>query len=355
MKIAIYTIALNEEQFVKRWAESAKYADYLLIADTGSTDGTVQTAQSLGVNVVPITISPWRFDDARNAALAVLPNDIDLCIALDMDEILVEGWRELLEGINPDTTRPRYRYVWSWLGDGTPGLVYGGDKIHRRHGYRWRQPVHETLTPASVERQEWIGLEIHHHPDETKSRSQYFPLLELAHREAPHDERTAFYYARELYYHKNYEKAIEEFKRFLALPTATWAPERAAAMRFIAKMGCESMRWHTLATLESPDRREPWVDLAQHLHDIKDWEGCLLATKRALAITEKAMEYLCEAEAWGSRPHDLASVAFWNLGRKPEAIEQCRVALEAEPDNQRIQGNLAMMLEGLQQLLDGSQ
>jgi hypothetical protein len=36
MKIAVYTVALNEEQFVERWYNSAKDADYLLIADTGS-------------------------------------------------------------------------------------------------------------------------------------------------------------------------------------------------------------------------------------------------------------------------------------------------------------------------------
>ena len=71
MKIAVYTIALNEVKFVKRWAESAKDADYRLIADTGSTDGTPEIAKdSLGVNVVRISISPWRFDLARNAALA---------------------------------------------------------------------------------------------------------------------------------------------------------------------------------------------------------------------------------------------------------------------------------------------
>ena len=42
MKIAVYTIALNEEQFVETWYESAKNADYLLIADTGSTDATIE-------------------------------------------------------------------------------------------------------------------------------------------------------------------------------------------------------------------------------------------------------------------------------------------------------------------------
>ncbi len=48
MRIAVYTIALNEEKHVKRWYESAKDADYLLIADTGSTDKTVEIAESLG-------------------------------------------------------------------------------------------------------------------------------------------------------------------------------------------------------------------------------------------------------------------------------------------------------------------
>jgi len=107
MKIAVYTIALNEEQFVKRWHESAKDADYLLIADTGSTDKTVEIAESLGINVFKISINPWRFDDARNAALSLLPSDIDYCISLDMDEILSEGWRKELESLEgSNVTRP---------------------------------------------------------------------------------------------------------------------------------------------------------------------------------------------------------------------------------------------------------
>ena len=49
MKVAIYTIALNEEQFVKSWYDAAKDADYLMIADTGSTDRTVELARELGI------------------------------------------------------------------------------------------------------------------------------------------------------------------------------------------------------------------------------------------------------------------------------------------------------------------
>ena len=147
-KIAVYTIALNEEQFVKRWYESAKDADYLLIADTGSTDNTARVAQRLGINVVSINVSPWRFDDARNAALAMLPKDIDLCVSLDMDEVLTPGWRKPLEDAwERGVTRPKYKHVWSWKSDGTPGLEFAYDHIHARHGYRWKHPVHETIVP----------------------------------------------------------------------------------------------------------------------------------------------------------------------------------------------------------------
>ncbi len=167
MKVAVYTIALNEEHFVQSWFDSAKDADYLLIADTGSTDKTVEKAKSLGIVCHTISVKPWRFDDARNVSLALIPDDIDYCIALVMDEVLQPGWREELESAHTQKwTRPRYQYTWSWNPDGSPGLVYGGDKIHARHGYRWKHPVHEVITPDRIaETQGWVKLEIHHHPD----------------------------------------------------------------------------------------------------------------------------------------------------------------------------------------------
>ena len=61
MKVAVYTIALNESAHVERWANSAGDADYRVVADTGSTDDTVERLTAAGVMVNRIAIRPWRF------------------------------------------------------------------------------------------------------------------------------------------------------------------------------------------------------------------------------------------------------------------------------------------------------
>lgn len=348
MKVAIYTIALNERQFVERWYRSAKDADYLLIADTGSQDGTQRLAQRLGINVVSVSIKPWRFDDARNVSLALIPADVDYCIALDMDEVLVPGWREELEKAHANGwTRPRYKYVWSWTEDGKEGLTYGGDKIHARQGYRWKHPVHEVITPDRIEEtQGWTDLQIHHFPDNTKSRGQYLPLLELATKEDPTDDRNAFYYARELMFRNKKAEAAAEFKRHLALPKARWAPERAASLRYLAQ--CEpdnTIKYLIDATKEAPDFREPWVDLSLAYHLDGKWQKSLDAAAKALTITEKPLVYLNEADAWGEKPHDLLAIAAHNLGKIDLAVKHGKIAAELAPSDTRIATNLAFYLK----------
>ena len=342
MKIAVYTIAKNEEQFVESWYNSAKDADYLLIADTGSTDNTVELAKSLGINVINVNVSPWRFDDARNASLAAIPLDIDYCIALDMDEVLIEGWREELEKVNPQSTRIRYQYTWNWNEDGTPGLQYGGDKIHSRKGYRWKHPVHEVLFAYGFDEiQEWCGMQIHHHADDSKPRSQYYPLLAIAVREDPHDDRNAFYYARELFFNGQIEKAVEEFKRHLDLPSAKWGPERAQSMRYLAKCEADQREsWLLKAIQEAPGRREPIVDLSLHYYTEENWDKCLEYINTALDITEKPLDYLCEAEAWGWLPYDLKAISEYNLGNIEAALDAGLIACSMTSD-ERLASNLA--------------
>ncbi len=348
MKVAVYTIALNEESFVQSWYESAKDADYLLIADTGSSDGTVEKARGLGINVIEITVDPWRFDIARNASLAAIPADIDYCIALDMDEILVGDWRKDLErALSQGITRPRYSYTWSWSNseETITGLQYGGDKVHKRQGYRWKHPVHEVLVTDRIqETQDWFDFEIHHHPDHSKPRSQYLPLLELAVQEDPWDDRNAYYYGRELFFNQKYPEAYRQLKRYLALPTAKWDAERSSAMRYMAKClgGKNREEWLIKAVKEAPKRREPLVDLALFYFDNNNWKDCLRYAKEATKIQDKPLEYLCEDFAWGSIPYDLAAVSSYYLNYYKEALLFGKKAVKVKPEDPRLLENLKL-------------
>jgi glycosyltransferase involved in cell wall biosynthesis len=344
IKIAVYTIAKNEEQFVKRWYESAKQADGLFILDTGSTDATVAVAESLGVTVEVLVVNSWRFDVARNASLAMIPDNYDMCIALDMDEILVDGWREHVEqafaaGVN----RPRYEYTWSWDGD-NPGLVYGGDKIHSRHGFVWKHPVHEVLVCEGVEVQVWCGLKIHHHPDSSKSRGQYFSLLELAVEEDPEDDRNSHYLAREYFFHNKLEDAELEFKRHLSLPRSVWGPERAQSCRYLYKI-TNDVSWLNQAIAEAPGRREALVDLAFHYYGDGEWNKCLCAVTEALKIKDRPLEYLSEAFAWGVLPEDLAAISAYHMGYFHQAMHHGLNAMLLSPMDKRIVDNYKVYVE----------
>lgn len=347
MKIAVYAIAKNEEQFVERFMASVKGADYVVVADTGSTDDTIGKLACWGARVYPIHISPWRFDLARNACLALVPPDADVCISLDLDEVLTDGWREEVERLFRDgVTRLRYLFDYG------QGIIFHHEKIHARHGYRWHHACHERPEPYGDAPEIWAQSDrmlSMHFPDPAKSRGHYLPLLAMSIKEDPNCPRNAFYYARELYFNQMYEPAIAELARYLALPGASWGYERSYAYRIAAKcflaIGAADQAKSNLllAAAEAPDTREPWCDLAMLCHNREEWAECFAYASKALSIQVPLMIYTREASAWGHCPHDLCSIAAYRLGLNDLALQQAAIAVSHSPDNPRLLSNLEIL------------
>lgn len=327
MKIAVYTICKNEAAFLDRWLDSCAEADYILVVDTGSTDNTVEKlaearTRNANLHFSSVTINPWRFDEARNFSLHCLPDNIDVCICLDMDEVMTPNWREVIEANwHSGLDRLRYNYIWSW-NEGKPAVTYHADKIHARFGMRWVNPVHEVLAKdmrLDPEVQKFINNTlIEHYPDVMKPRTQYFPLLELSVKERPQDDRGAHYYARELLFNNMYEKAIEEFTRHINMPTATWASERSASMRYMGDcywaLGDykQAMHWFVLACEEAPGEREPFVAAAQACRALGDWSQCITYCEHALSITDRPNSYINQPAAWSDWPETMLKEAREN-------------------------------------------
>ncbi len=353
-KVCVYAICKNEERFVDRWMDSMSEADRVVVLDTGSTDGTVERLRGRGAEVTVETISPWRFDTARNRSMELVPEDTDICVCTDLDEEFHPGWREALEAAwMPVAGQALYRYTWSFNPDGSEGVVFWYEKIHSRHGWRWTHPVHEILQwtgegapgPKVTAR----GVQLDHHPDPAKSRGQYLPLLELSVKEDPTDDRNLHYLGREYMFHRRWDDCIRTLLRHLALPTATWPPERCASMRYIAR-ACAgkgayqiARDWYLRAIAEAPYLREPYIDLANLLYERGEWDGVLYFTGCALAIQERPNIYISEAASWGSLPYDLRAIALHRTGRVAEALEAARAALALEPGNERLRGNVELL------------
>lgn len=340
-KIAVYTIALNEEKHVERWYEATKDADYHLIADTGSTDKTIDIAKSLGINIVQISVKPFRFDDARNAALALLPADIDICLSLDMDEVPQEGFFDAVrKGWIEGTTK-----AWVWWDTGQ--VWKNNNRLHAREGIRWIKPCHEVTNSFNgPEKFLEFDLTVYHRPDDTKSRGQYLPMLQMAVDEDPSDARMWAYLTREHYFHQNWKKVIESAEAMLK--AGGWYVERAASCRAAGKAyqhfnNQEMARdWYVKGVKEASDQLEAWFALAQFNYEIQNWQGCWDCAIKVESL-ERQTHYQIDKTVWEWRCYDLLSIAGWRLGKKEEAINYCLKAIAGNPKEIRLHNNLKWM------------
>lgn len=353
-KICVYAISKNEEKFVKRWYESVKEADSVYVLDTGSTDKTISMLKDLGVNVSVKEIKPWRFDVARNESLKLVPEDCDICVCIDIDEVISKGWRKKLEEIWDDNTNHlRYIYNWSHDDNGKPLVSFYYEKIHARNGFKWIYPVHEILRFSGEKEVFKTTNEIivDHYPDSTKSRSNYLPLLELSVKENPDNDRNMHYLGREYMFHGKYNEAIDMLIKHLNLKSATWKDERCASMRFIArcykylKRYDEAKMWLDKAINEAPYLRDPYVERAMLEYELNNFEDVKKYCLLALEIKNHTKTYINEPFSWNYTIYDLLSISEFYLGNIESSLKWINKATRMEPNNERLINNKKIIEE----------
>ena len=137
MRLAIYACFLNEEANVTRWLDAIQpellAGDSITVVDTGSTDESWHKFFQRSILPHRVSIKPWRFDIARNTALALTDPAADFVWMLDRDEIPQPGGRQAIEDAwgqaSHKGNRFRYRLLWSHQPDGSGGYVFYADKM----------------------------------------------------------------------------------------------------------------------------------------------------------------------------------------------------------------------------------
>lgn len=146
MTVSACLIVRDEAARIARCVETvAPYVDEVVVADTGSTDGTAETARRLGARVVEV---PWRddFAAARNAAHHACAHD--WVLSVDADERVAgdrEALRSTLAALDPCVAA--LSLAIDEMGGRNPrGMTqHRAVKVYRRSRGRWEGRVHEQV------------------------------------------------------------------------------------------------------------------------------------------------------------------------------------------------------------------
>lgn len=365
-KICIYAICKNEIKFVDKWLDSMSEADYIVVLDTGSTDGTYKKLKedSRVTKVIRKPIKPWRFDVARNESMKLVPDDANILFCTDFDEVLEPGWADIIrQNWKETTTRGRYRYVWSHTESGGVGVSYQYDKMHSRD-YKWYYPVHEVLGGLTdfhdMDQREVEGscinfeqvITLHHYPDLTKSRSSYMDLLKLRYEENPDECYSAYLLAREYGVYRQYDEALELLDHVLDMPdTNKSSIIRHASLTimgdiykykqdYISALSCYSTQ-----IITNSSYREPYFGMAEIYNQLGMYSAAVGMVEDALNKTYRHYDWSEKSETWNEQMYDILSVSYYYLDRVDEGIENALRALTISPNNTRIQKNYLALID----------
>lgn len=368
-KICIYAICKDEKQFVKQWLDSMSEADYIVVLDTGSTDGTYELLKNdkRVYRVEQQTISPWRFDVARNESLKLVPEDANILLCTDLDEILEPGWANIIKEnwIDGFHIRGAYKYAWSHTEDGQPGRIFYYDKLHDKNWY-WKAPVHELLHSDiyDVYNEQYMkehtldlfdqGVYLHHYPDNTKSRSSYLPLLELRMEEDPNDHYGKFYLSHEYNYRGMYDKSNEILYDILDNYQNHYSNLEIAACYLFLGDNYRSMDdldkalyYYNKSITQESSYREPYLLAAEIFNEKNQYNIALGYVKDALKNSYRHYSWIERDSSWRETPDDILSVAYFYLNLKEKAYIHALKAHNLNPYDDRIENNMNYMLNAI--------
>lgn len=215
MTLSVCIIVKNEEAVIGRCLNCAlKFADEIVVVDTGSTDGTLSEVKKFTDKVY---FFKWAddFSAARNFAFGKATSE--LIMWLDADDIVSDENAEKIVALKSsfkDYDMAYLPYAAAFDG-GEPSYIYYRERIFRRDmGYRFEGEVHEAVAPRG--RIYYSDAVIFHKKVKENPPLRNLNILQkLIASGKKLSERQKFYYGRELYFNNMFREAAAVLEEFL--------------------------------------------------------------------------------------------------------------------------------------------
>lgn len=217
--LSVCLIVKNEEDNLANCLNCVKqFADEIVIVDTGSTDNTVEIARKYTNNIY---FFQWQDDFSLARNFSFSKATCDYIMWLDADDIIlkeeiikINNLKQELD-LSYDMVLMKYVNAIDEKGDEL-SYFYRERIIKNDKKFAWQGFVHEVIPISGNVLHKNIA--VHHNKKHTKDPDRNLNLYEKAmERKVVFTNRDYYYYARELYYHKQYKKAIKFLKIFLKL------------------------------------------------------------------------------------------------------------------------------------------
>ena len=360
-KICVYAICKNESKFVDRWVNALKEADCIVVMDTGSTDNTVELLQKYSpfVTVKQKIIDPWRFDTARNESMKMIPEDADICVVSDLDQVFRPGWAYELRELYKQGYHEVYGPIIDYDEENNEEKRFLSKNVHPNNkDWYWERPIHEGVNYHGEEKINTVVSEnfvIEHHPDKSKSRGSYLELLEKEYEENDRDLLCAIYYSCELYFHKRIDEALKVmFKSLITCDFVNTDPSYGYIMHLnIANLLKEKGEYK--AALEYLNKsevfgiytRKLYMAFATNYSSLGDHKTAISYIQKAFSIKENVQSWIEEGMYFNGACYDELSMQYYYLENYGLAILFADLALSYDklPDKDRVHNNLTYFID----------
>ena len=218
-KLSVCLIVKNEEKVLRRCLNCVKkFADEIVVVDTGSTDSTLEIAKKFTSKIFQFA---WQddFSRARNYAFKMASGEYLMWI--DADDVIsndnIRKINRLKNNLTAETYMLKYQICFDKNNKST--YEYYRERIVKNcASAKFKGFVHECIVPFGRIVYENIAIE-HKKTDLVRDKKRNLKIYQkhIKNNEKL-SEREIYYYARELFYNGYYKKAIKNLKKFLKMP-----------------------------------------------------------------------------------------------------------------------------------------
>lgn len=221
-------IVKNEEALLARCLESVKGADAIYIADTGSTDRTIEIARQYTDNVYLDYIWDDDFAGAQNFIKSKVKED--WILSIDADEFC-HDFEEVRKAIELGKDMIRVGMV----AEGGNRLEFGFGRLFRNSpDIYWVQPIHKHLNiPGEGENVGNVKITFGWSPAHTNDPDRALRILEKTVAAETEPGRNLYYLGREYWYKQRFKECTATLGRYIQI--SGWPAEKAEAFLIMAQ------------------------------------------------------------------------------------------------------------------------